>query len=180
MIFTTLALQQTARSYRLMWVAVIVSVSTKAAANADQLLVLPDQLKSFYDTENPWSILSVSPDSSITMPQTPPEHTVVSAELTKTAHLSSRNLKCLETDPKSTSLSLSFLCFVYLCHNDSFLPPIYFANHLCPLIKVVNLVLILSEFIQKDIFFITSHIKIRRTQNNKAQSQAHKKSKNNA
>lgn len=159
----------------------IVNVSTKGAANTTQLLVLLDQLEGFYDTENPLSILSVSPDSFINTPHTPPEHPMVSAVLTKTAHLSNRNLSCIEIDYKSTSLPLRFLWFASLYHNDPFLPPIYFANHLCPLIKVVNLVLTLPEFIQKDIFFITSCIKIKKkTKTTKHKSQTNKKPKNNA
>lgn len=79
-----------------------------------QLLVLLDQLESFCDTENPLRALSISPDSFINMPHTPPEHAVVSAVLTKTAHLSGKNLYWFEIDYKNPSLSLRFLFCIYL------------------------------------------------------------------
>lgn len=78
------------------------------------MLVLLEQLESFYDTENPLSIFSMSPDSFMDIPHTPPEHAVVSAVLIKTPCLSSKNLYCFEIDYKNTSLSLRFLYYISL------------------------------------------------------------------
>lgn len=147
-------------SYRLMWATVIVNKSTKAATNTAAGFTRLAQnflwyWKSFKCSFNiTWQLHQYATHTS--------EHAVVSAVLTKTACLSSRNLYCFEIDHQNTSLSLRFLWFASLYYNYSFLHPIYVANHLCSLINVLTL----SEFVHKFNFSLLHISKFKKRQQN--------------
>lgn len=159
-----------------MWVTVIVSVGTKAAANT---------VAGF--TGSAWKFLwywkafkrsLISPDSFINMPHTPPERAVVSAVLTKTACLSSKNLYCFELDYRNTSLSLRFLFCISL--PQWLIPTSYlFCQSFLPFDQGFNTFRIYPE----RHFSLLHTSKKPKTNNNKTtkhKSQPNKKPKNNA